>query len=109
MPQEAQHILKNSSAQQLQMKFNQLKGRSVDFWLLCVVQGRYRNLQGHPLQGILILLIKVYPNGRMSSYLGKMSTGENILVSNPVATVDPADYPEAGDGASCLGITSSTK
>lgn len=47
-------------------------------------------------KGILILLIKVYPNGRMSSYLGKMSTGENILVSNPVATVDPADYPEGG-------------
>ena len=47
------------------------------------------------LQGILILIIKVYPNGRMSSYLGKMAPGEAILVSNPVATVDPADYPEA--------------
>lgn len=47
-------------------------------------------------KGILSLLIKVYPHGRMSSYLGKMTSGDTILVSNPVATVDPAEYPEGG-------------
>ena len=30
----------------------------------------------------------------MSGHLGKMNTGEKILVSKPVATIDPADYPE---------------
>eukprot|EP00434_Breviolum_minutum_P003250 symbB.v1.2.002861.t1/scaffold130.1/size334612/12 len=45
-------------------------------------------------KGILILIVKVYPTGLMSSYLGKMKPGETILVSTPVPTIDPADYPE---------------
>lgn len=45
-------------------------------------------------KGVLVLLIKVYPTGKMSSYLGKMKAGDSILVSRPVATVDPQEYPE---------------
>ena len=41
---------------------------------------------------------QVYPNGRMSSYLGKMKAGDNILVSKPVPTIDPQEYPEVPSG-----------
>eukprot|EP00439_Symbiodinium_sp_Y106_P060993 s632_g9.t1 len=47
-------------------------------------------------KGILELVIKVYPKGRMSSHLGRMKNGDSILVSRPVPTVDPEDYKEGG-------------
>ncbi|CAE7817835.1 RPL21E, partial [Symbiodinium necroappetens] len=47
-------------------------------------------------KGILELIIKVYPKGRMSAHLGRMKNGDSILVSRPVPTVDPEDYKEGG-------------
>eukprot|EP00913_Durusdinium_trenchii_P026706 g25055.t1 len=48
-------------------------------------------------KGVLVLLIKVYPTGKMSSYLGKMKAGDSILVSRPVATVATAMLPQIAD------------
>ncbi|CAJ1420610.1 unnamed protein product [Effrenium voratum] len=45
-------------------------------------------------KGVLELLIKVYPKGKMSSHLGRMKPGDSMLVSRPVATVEPEEYAQ---------------
>eukprot|EP00933_Yihiella_yeosuensis_P031941 TRINITY_DN25530_c0_g1_i1.p1 TRINITY_DN25530_c0_g1~~TRINITY_DN25530_c0_g1_i1.p1 ORF type:complete len:605 (-),score=162.60 TRINITY_DN25530_c0_g1_i1:91-1905(-) len=43
-------------------------------------------------KGHLDLLIKIYPDGKMSQHVAKMKPGDNILVTKPVKTLEPSDY-----------------
>eukprot|EP00440_Ansanella_granifera_P074507 gb/GFBE01080856.1/.p1 GENE.gb/GFBE01080856.1/~~gb/GFBE01080856.1/.p1 ORF type:complete len:604 (+),score=167.97 gb/GFBE01080856.1/:1-1812(+) len=45
-------------------------------------------------KGTLDLMVKVYPQGKMTQYLSKMKVGDNIIVTKPIKTEDPADYKE---------------
>jgi len=44
-------------------------------------------------EGTLDLMIKVYPKGKMTPYLAGLRPGSGVLVSAPVRTLDPAEYP----------------
>mmetsp|Transcript_121807 Transcript_121807/g.389490 ORF Transcript_121807/g.389490 Transcript_121807/m.389490 type:complete len:620 (-) Transcript_121807:138-1997(-) len=44
-------------------------------------------------EGNLVLMVKVYQTGKMTSYLSSLRPGNNLLVSAPHPTLNPRDYP----------------
>eukprot|EP00931_Biecheleriopsis_adriatica_P032230 TRINITY_DN1882_c1_g1_i1.p1 TRINITY_DN1882_c1_g1~~TRINITY_DN1882_c1_g1_i1.p1 ORF type:complete len:604 (-),score=173.46 TRINITY_DN1882_c1_g1_i1:112-1923(-) len=45
-------------------------------------------------KGMLDLMVKVYPKGKMTQYLSKMKVGDKIVVTKPIKTEEPSKYTE---------------
>lgn len=60
-------------------------------------------------KGKLELMVKVYPDGKLSPKLAELKPGELVFVPEPVATLDPAEYEKgllmvAGGSAVTVGL-----